>query len=127
MSIIPFPTRRKAKVLVAGAGGGYDFLCGLPIVLELETMGCEVIIANYSFTNLNDVKNADWHNDRLLEINADSFLSASGYFPELLLSQWYQSKGVIVVFDDKTVAAKFCDKTSPGEQMDRVGKERLFT
>ncbi len=93
MSILPFPVNKKKKVLVVGAGGGYDFLCGLPIVLELESQGFEVVIANYSFTDLDNVENAKWHNDRLLEITADSF-QGSGYFPERLLSAWYQNNGI---------------------------------
>ncbi len=94
MSIIPFPIDNKSTFLIAGAGGGYDFLCGLPIILELESKGCKVIVANYSFTNLQEVKNAKWHNERLLKINDSSFLSNSNYFPELFLSRWYRSKGI---------------------------------
>ena len=37
MSIVPFDISPDANVLVVGAGGGCDFICGLPIVLELES------------------------------------------------------------------------------------------
>jgi hypothetical protein len=36
MSDLPLELPPGCTVLVAGAGGGFDFLCGLPIVLELE-------------------------------------------------------------------------------------------
>lgn len=56
MTTIPLPIPPQSTVLVAGAGGGFDFLCGLPIVLELEAAGHTVHIANYSFTNLGAVR-----------------------------------------------------------------------
>lgn len=53
-----------------------------------------MLIANYSFTNLNEIQNATWHNKRLLETDSTSVLPNSDYFPELLLSKWYKSKGI---------------------------------
>ena len=77
-------------VLVAGAGGGFDFLCGLPIVLELEQRGHDVHIANYSFTRLPCVRGGTWHGEHLLEITADAQLAQGDYFPEQLLARWYR-------------------------------------
>ncbi|MGB5617033.1 MAG: DUF1152 domain-containing protein [Desulfobacterales bacterium] len=94
MSIVPFAPPNEGAVLVAGAGGGYDFLCGLPIIIELEKRGREVLIANYSFSNLTAIKKAKWHRESLLEINADSVLEGSDYFPESFLSKWYRSRNV---------------------------------
>ncbi len=31
--------RAARRVLIAGAGGGFDFLCGLPLMLSLEAQG----------------------------------------------------------------------------------------
>ena len=77
-------------VLLAGAGGGFDFLCGLPIVLELERRGHDVHIANYSFTRLSLVRGGAWHGEHLLQITADSQLQQGDYFPEQLLARWYR-------------------------------------
>jgi hypothetical protein len=94
MSSFPIPLPKGSHVLIAGAGGGFDFLCGLPIVLELEAQGHQVHIANYSFTNLKAVRQGRWHSDHLLEITPRCYLEAGDYFPELLLAKWYlQSKG----------------------------------
>jgi hypothetical protein len=94
MRVLPwdFP---PGGVLVAGAGGGFDFLCGLPIVLELERRGHKVHIANYSFTRLSDVCGGTWHGETLLQITADARLARGDYFPEQLLARWYrQRKGI---------------------------------
>lgn len=92
MSIIPFEISTSSKVLIAGAGGGFDFLCGLPIVLELEAQGIETYIANYSFTNLIKIQNPKSQCNNLLEINADSKLIEGDYFPEVNLSKWYRER-----------------------------------
>lgn len=92
MSTFPLIIPSGSQVLIAGAGGGFDFLCGLPLVLELEAQGHKVHIANYSFTHLKDVKQANWHSDYLLEINAHSHLESGDYFPEMHLAKWYQQK-----------------------------------
>jgi hypothetical protein len=88
--IVPFDLSESESVLVPGAGGGFDFLCGLPIVLELEDKGHIVHVANYSFTNLHDVLNAEWMNENLLKITTDSQLQQGDYFPERLLSWWFR-------------------------------------
>ncbi|MBN2536081.1 MAG: DUF1152 domain-containing protein [Spirochaetales bacterium] len=90
MSIIPFSINKTSNILVAGAGGGFDFICGLPIILQLEESGNNVHIANYSFTDLGNIRNARWHSDYLLEISAESYLENGDYFPELYLSKWYK-------------------------------------
>ncbi|MEW6676713.1 MAG: DUF1152 domain-containing protein [Pseudomonadota bacterium] len=89
MSLVPFQLPEGCSVLVAGAGGGYDFVCGLPIALELESRGHPVHLANYSFTELSAVSNARWHSEHLLEVGADAS-SAKDYFPEQLLADWYR-------------------------------------
>lgn len=92
MQIIPFPLKPNSKVLIAGAGGGFDFLCGLPLGLELQASGHEVHYANYTFTNLEKVRSAVWHSAHLLEVTADSVLESGDYFPEKYLSLWYQTR-----------------------------------
>ena len=89
MQVLPLDLP-SGGVLVAGAGGGFDFLCGLPIVLELERRGQDVHIANYSFTRLSEVRGGAWHGEHLLEITADAHLAQGDYFPEQLLARWYR-------------------------------------
>jgi hypothetical protein len=89
MQVAPFDVP-PGPVLVAGAGGGFDFLCGLPIVLELERRGHDVHIANYSFTRLPLVRGGSWYGEHLLQITADSRLELGDYFPEQLLARWYR-------------------------------------
>lgn len=100
MSIIPFEIN-QGNILVIGAGGGFDLLCGLNIILELESKDYNVILGNYSFTNLANIKGGKWHNDALIEIDSNCTIDGSDYFPERELSDWYSVvKGI-----DKSV---FC-------------------
>jgi len=39
------------RILIAGAGGGFDIFCGLPLYFALTAQGKEVYLANLSFTN----------------------------------------------------------------------------
>ena len=38
------------NILIAGAGGGFDIFCGLPLFFALEQAGKKVTLANYSFS-----------------------------------------------------------------------------
>ncbi len=92
MNILPTDVLFQENVMVVGAGGGFDFVCGLPILLELENRGCSAIIGNYSFTNLTSVTRAELHTAHLLKVNADSIQVNNGYFPEKHLSAWYRKE-----------------------------------
>ncbi|MBY0230412.1 MAG: DUF1152 domain-containing protein [Gemmataceae bacterium] len=95
MMPIPFfkqlePARR---VLVAGAGGGFDVFCGLPLFFALREAGKEVFLANLAFTSL-DSTGATRLGPALWHVTADS--SPPGfinYFPEGYLSQWFRAQG----------------------------------
>lgn len=90
MSVFPIPIPHNSRVLIAGAGGGFDFLCGLPIALELQAQGHDIHIANYSFTSLKSVKQGHWHSEHLLEVTADAYVQEGDYFPEGHLAKWYR-------------------------------------
>ncbi|HEX8551204.1 MAG TPA: DUF1152 domain-containing protein [Abditibacteriaceae bacterium] len=77
-------------ILIAGTGGGFDFLCGLPLVMALEAQGFSVHIANLSFTPLQTVCEARWLSDSLLEVDAASF--GPDYFPEGWLAKWFAAR-----------------------------------
>lgn len=82
--------RDARRVLIAGAGGGFDFLCGLPLMLSLEAQGIEVHLANLSFTPLQTVNGGIWHGAGLLEVSAQS--DGPSYFPEGYLARWFKEK-----------------------------------
>lgn len=88
--LLPINLNKKSNILLAGAGGGYDFLCSLPIALKLIEQGHNVFIANYSFTYLNSVTNGKWISPEIMEITYKSSIEGTDYFPELYLSKWFK-------------------------------------
>jgi hypothetical protein len=74
MRLVPFDLPPGCKVLLVGAGGGFDFVCGLPVAFELEARGHTVHLANYSFSLV-------WYFD------ADAVARAKPYYREALGSQ----------------------------------------
>jgi hypothetical protein len=53
LAAAPFaPLASSRRVLVAGAGGGYDVFAGLPLAFALRAAGKHVALANLSFTYL---------------------------------------------------------------------------
>jgi hypothetical protein len=80
------------RVLVAGAGGGFDVFSGLPIYFNLRAAGKDVFLANLSFSNLPPATAGRHLTPELVEVTADSEGSAV-YFPEKHLSQWFRDHG----------------------------------
>jgi hypothetical protein len=84
---------KARRVLLAGAGGGYDVFCGLPLYHALRGAGKEVFLANLSFTPLAALTGRR-PAPAVLEVTADTagpgFLN---YFPEGYLCQWYRRQG----------------------------------
>lgn len=62
------------RVLIAGAGSGYDVVCGLPLLFALEARGCEVHLANLTFTDLSAVTEASRPIPNLVRVTASSRL-----------------------------------------------------
>ncbi|MEM9191727.1 MAG: DUF1152 domain-containing protein [Myxococcota bacterium] len=82
---------RSARVLLAGAGGGYDIFCGLPLYFALEAEGKQVFLANLSFSNLGGVSAR-----RLAPAVATVNRLSEGserYFPERHLAAWFETEG----------------------------------
>ena len=78
------------SVLLAGAGGGFDFVSGIPIYLYLRKMGIEITLANLSFTQLpfseaQEVFPGTYH---ITENCTDL-----PYFPEKYVLEWLQARG----------------------------------
>lgn len=74
------------SILVAGAGGGFDVFCGLPLAFALEAQGKRVHLANLSFSDLREV------DERLAPSVAivDAFSDGDDrYFPEKHLCRFF--------------------------------------
>jgi hypothetical protein len=79
------------RVLIAGAGGGFDVFGGLPLYFALRGAGKDVFLANLSFSSLRpDV--GRYLTPTLAEVTADSE-GSKYYFPEKHLSQWFRERG----------------------------------
>lgn len=78
------------RILLAGAGGGFDIFCGLPLYFALRKLGKEVHLANLTFTNLpsEEVRTVP----TMLKVTADTHSTAE-YFPELHLANWFREQG----------------------------------
>ena len=92
--MLPQPIQSRIKpsqrVLIAGAGGGFDFLCGLPLMLALEAQGCEAHLANLSFAAFKNATGVHRHTPSLVEVTSAS--EGEAYFPEKWLAQWFKMR-----------------------------------
>lgn len=89
---IPFfdAISESETILIAGAGGGFDVFCGLPLLFALEAQGKRVILANLSFTSLGST-NATVPAPGVAAIRADT--TGPSYFPEQSLMAWFAERG----------------------------------
>ena len=79
-------------VLLAGCGGGYDILSGLPLYFSLRAQGKRVTLANLSFTDLPST-NAKKFCRGCYAVSSSLKPPREGtYFPELYLTQWLKEK-----------------------------------
>ena len=79
------------RILIAGAGGGFDVFSGLPLYFRLREMGKDVHLSNLSFSRLGEAKGRRLAHG-LIEVNADSE-GMDAYFPEKHLSAWFRARG----------------------------------
>ncbi len=90
MQVPFFKELSKAKsVLIVGAGGGFDVISGLPLLVYLKSQNIEVTLANLSFTKLYDT-NADEEYEHVFAVNDAA--SDLPYFPEKRLYDWLIEK-----------------------------------
>lgn len=80
------------RILLMGAGGGFDIFSGIPLFEYLTSQDKQVWLGNLSFTDLKGPNGEKLRQD-YLEINADSRIPDEDYFPEGYLSQWYRDRG----------------------------------
>jgi hypothetical protein len=91
MKIPFFSELEKAQsILIAGADGGFDVFCGLPLYFWLRNAGKTVHLANLSFTELGfcDGERPVPSLVRVLPATA----GPANYFPELYLAQWLSNR-----------------------------------
>ncbi|MFT4295980.1 MAG: DUF1152 domain-containing protein [Micropruina sp.] len=80
------------RVLIAGAGGGFDVYAGLPIALRLAWLGKRVRLANLSFSDLGSLDADAWLSEGCARIEPDA-PGRRDYFPERTLVRWLRSEG----------------------------------
>ncbi|MFH8798393.1 DUF1152 domain-containing protein [Streptomyces sp. NPDC017936] len=91
----PLFTRLRAarRVLVAGAGGGFDVYAGLPLALALRSAGKDVHLANLSFSDLYGLPSAVWVEPDVAAVGPDT-PARGDYFPERTLARWLALHGL---------------------------------
>lgn len=84
------------RILIAGAGGGFDVYLGLPLYFTLVEQGKSVHLASYSFCPLEEAKTLS---SQPQEVLPRQVLGVSGdvllpfpYFPEGYLAQWFKEE-----------------------------------
>lgn len=74
------------RILVAGAGGGFDVYGGLPLAFALRAAGVEAFLANQSFSPLNLLPLDDWLVPDVAVVTPMTG-DVSEYFPERTLTR----------------------------------------
>ncbi|MFI6863535.1 DUF1152 domain-containing protein [Streptomyces sp. NPDC050421] len=80
------------RILVAGAGGGFDIYAGLPLALSLIHRNKQVQFANLSFSALEGLPLDSWLAPDLAVVTPETSLHQP-YFPERTLAQWLALHG----------------------------------
>ncbi|MFT3892597.1 MAG: DUF1152 domain-containing protein [Anaerolineales bacterium] len=77
------------NLLIAGMGGGFDIFCGLPIYFELKKHGINAHLANFSFS---DIENVDFgiRLSKTLVGVTPKVERVYPYFPEFHLVNWFK-------------------------------------
>ncbi|MGW7363844.1 DUF1152 domain-containing protein [Streptomyces sp. NPDC054841] len=80
------------RILIAGAGGGFDIYAGLPVALSLLHQGKDVHLANLSFSSVEGLPLDSWLAPDVATVEPTTSLHQS-YFPERTLAQWLDRHG----------------------------------
>lgn len=76
------------RVLIAGAGGGFDVYAGLPLALALRSMGKEVHLANLSFADLYGLDLGVWVDQDVAAVGPDTPCAATTFLNGRSPSGW---------------------------------------
>jgi hypothetical protein len=82
--------RSAQRILIAGAGGGFDVFCGLPLYFSLTNAGKTVHLANLSFTDLGSCDGGR-PVPSLVRVLPDT-RGSRVYFPEVHLAAWLSKR-----------------------------------
>jgi hypothetical protein len=85
--------REARRVLVAGAGGGFDVYAGLPLALALRAAGKDVHLANLSFAELYGLPTEVWLEPDVAAVRPGT-PARGDYFPEHTLACWLEKQGL---------------------------------
>jgi hypothetical protein len=85
--------QRAERILIAGAGGGFDVFSGLPLFFALRDAGKTAFLANLSFSFL--PPGGDRLSPAVLTVTAETPLLVP-YFPERHLVDWFATQGEAV-------------------------------
>ncbi|KND33854.1 DUF1152 domain-containing protein [Streptomyces acidiscabies] len=85
--------RDARRVLIAGAGGGFDVYAGLPLAFALRAAGKEVHLANLSFADLYGLPSEVWIEPDVAAVRPDTPVRGD-YFPERALARWLDGRGL---------------------------------
>ncbi|WP_394832673.1 DUF1152 domain-containing protein [Pendulispora rubella] len=90
---LPFLTKLRTaqRILVSGAGGGFDVFAGLPLYFALRAVAKDVVLSNLSFTYLGGT-DARFLTPALAKVTALTE-GEEPYFPERYLCQWFAARG----------------------------------
>ena len=88
---LPSAIENSQRVLVAGAGGGFDVYAGLPIYERLRSLGKKVFLANLSFVCLGPTSAQGL--TRALYAVEPTTTGQDLYFPERTLAQFLSRRG----------------------------------
>lgn len=75
------------RILIAGAGGGFDVYAGLPLALSLIGGGKKVFLANLSFSELHLLDLDVWQSENVAAVDPDT-AGLTVFFPERTLAVW---------------------------------------
>ena len=78
------------NLLIAGMGGGFDIFCGLPLYFELKQRGLSPHLANFSFSDIENVRHGVRLSNTLVGITFDA-QHIYPYFPEFYLAEWFKT------------------------------------
>ena len=78
------------RILIAGAGGGFDVYAGMPLYFALRAAGHEVHLANFSFSAL-DVLDEPWWAPDVAAVTTEA--PDLSYFPERVLAGFLEEEG----------------------------------
>ncbi|TJZ41602.1 DUF1152 domain-containing protein [Streptomyces piniterrae] len=95
LHVPPFFARLRSarRVLVAGAGGGFDIYAGLPLALSLMDQGKDVHLANLSFSHLHGLDPGVWVAEDVAALTPRT-VGHDPYAPELTLARWLDGQGL---------------------------------